>query len=180
MRYYINQVLDLVTMFVYYSSTCDMWRSGVCYPSITHVSISTSSDYWLQELGLQLQLGCALLQTQDIDFSLLKVACEQWSSLPTARSLYLKAKHLLSDKIISECDTHLATLSVQSKFGDFTKLERSCWSWKWLVSGFHPGQLSVLLRAASDTLPTAVNFSVQSDAKCTLCNSTTAHILDGC
>ena len=55
-----------------------------------------------------------------------------------------------------------------------------------LMSGFHPGQLSFLLRAASDTLPTAVNlrrWCVQSDVKCTLCDSTcptTAHMLGGC
>ena len=54
------------------------------------------------------------------------------------------------------------------------------------MSGFHPGQLSFLLWAASDTLPTAVNlrrWCVQSDVKCTLCDSThptTAHIQGGC
>ena len=54
------------------------------------------------------------------------------------------------------------------------------------MSGFHPGQLSFLLWVASDTLPTAVNlrrWCVQSDVKCTLCDSTcptTAHILGGC
>ena len=54
------------------------------------------------------------------------------------------------------------------------------------MSGFHPGQLSFLLWAASDTLPTAVNFRrwcVQSDVKYTLCDSThptTAHIQGGC
>jgi len=54
------------------------------------------------------------------------------------------------------------------------------------LAGFHPGQLSFLLHAASDTLPTAVNlrrWSVQCDAKCILCDSirpTTAHVLNGC
>ena len=54
------------------------------------------------------------------------------------------------------------------------------------MSGFHPGQLSFVLRAASDTLPTPVNLGrwhVQSDVKCILCDSarpTTAHILGGC
>ena len=55
-----------------------------------------------------------------------------------------------------------------------------------LGTGFHPGQLSFLLRASSDTLPTAVNlrrWHIQCGAKCTLCDSnrpTTAHILGGC
>ena len=55
-----------------------------------------------------------------------------------------------------------------------------------LLAGFHPGQLSFLLRATSDTLPTAINlrrWSVQCNSKCLLCDSsrpTTAHVLNGC
>ena len=53
------------------------------------------------------------------------------------------------------------------------------------MEGFHPGQLSFLLRAASNTLPTAVNlqwWSIQCEAKCSLCDSNcpTAHILSCC
>ena len=54
------------------------------------------------------------------------------------------------------------------------------------MSGFHPGHVSFLLQAASDTLPTVVNlrrWCIQSDVKCTLCDSirpTTAHILGDC
>ena len=113
-------------------------------------------------------------------------AREQLSSIPTARSLYVKTKRLLCDNIKSQCDTHLQIPSVQCKFRDSAKLEESCKTWNWLISGFHPGQLSLLLQAASDTLPTAVNlrhWCVQSDIKCTLCDSTrptTAHILGGC
>ena len=97
---------------------------------------------------------------QDNDYSLMLSACEQLSSIPTARSLYVKAKHLLSTNIKSQCDTHLQTLSVQCKFGDSAKLEESCKTWNRLMSGFHPGQLSFLLWATSDTLPTAVNLCV--------------------
>ena len=52
--------------------------------------------------------------------------------------------------------------------------------------GCHPGQFSFILRAASDTLPTAVNLQrwrIQCDAKCTLCGCvrpTTSHVLGGC
>ena len=55
-----------------------------------------------------------------------------------------------------------------------------------LLSGFHPGQLSFLLRASSDTLPAAVNlhhWHIQSNTKCTLHDSirpTKAHILGSC
>ena len=87
---------------------------------------------------------------------------------------YVNAKHLLSDNLKSECETHLQTLSVQSKFCDPAKVERSCRTWHQLMSGFHLGQLLFLLHTASDTLPTAVNlrqWCVQSDVKCTLRDS---------
>ena len=97
-----------------------------------------------------------------------------------------QAKHLLRDHIASQCRDHLQTLSVQSKFKGSVELEESCKTWNRLLSGFHPGQLSFLLRAASDTLPTAVNlqrWSIQCEAKCSLCDShrtTTAHVLSCC
>ena len=78
----------------------------------------------------------------------------------------------------------MQTLKVQSKFEGSVDLEVSCKTWNRLLGGFrHPGQLSFFLHAASETLPTAVNlqrWSVQCDAKCSLCDSnrpTTAHVL---
>ena len=35
---------------------------------------------------------------------------------------------------------------------------RICGTWNRLLSGFHPGQLSFILRVSSETLPTAVNL----------------------
>ena len=69
---------------------------------------------------------------------------------------YVKAKHLLRDHTASQSKDHLQTLSVQSKFKGSAELEESCKTWNRLLSGFHPGQIFFLLRAASDTLPTAV------------------------
>ena len=98
----------------------------------------------------------------------------------------LKAKTQLTQYNKSQCENHLQTLTVQSKFGCSAELESSCKTWNRLLAGFHPGQLSFLLQAASDTLPTAINlwrWSVQCDSKCLLCDSsrpTTAHILNGC
>jgi len=58
----------------------------------------------------------------------------------------------------STCEDHLQTLSVQCKFTDSAELETSCRTWDQLSSSLHPGQLSFLLRAASDILPTAINL----------------------
>jgi len=89
-------------------------------------------------------------------------------------------KTQLLSEVKSTCEDHLQT---QSKFAE---LETSCRTWNQLLSSLYPGQLSFLLRAASDTLSTAMNFrkwNVQCCAKCVLCDSsrpTTAHVLGGC
>ena len=77
--------------------------------------IGASSDCQLQELGLQLQLGFTYLQTLDTDYPTLSKAQSQLSSLPIARSLYLRAKKLVAAKEHSYHDNHLDTLSVQRK-----------------------------------------------------------------
>ena len=173
-----------------------LYYPDVCCPSISHVSreaklsllacVSSSSDLRLQELNLQLRLGSAALQIQDTDYSILSSAKKQLSAFPSARSLYVTAKKQLREHTKMQCEDHLQSLSVQSKFQNSAELETSCRTWNRLVMGFHPGQLSFLLRAASDTLPTAVNllrWSIQSEAKCALCDSqrpTTAHVLSSC
>jgi len=68
------------------------------------------------------------------------------------------------------------------------RISVSCGSWNRLLLGCNPGQFSFILRAASDTLPTAVNYNlqcwyIQCNAKCALCGSaqpTTAHVLGAC
>ena len=87
---------------------------------------------------------------------------------------------------MADNEAHLNQLIVQCKFLDYAKLETICQTWNKLLTGFHPRELSFVLRAASDTLPTAVNlhcWHIKCDTKCTLCDSnrpTTAHILGGC
>ena len=44
------------------------------------------------------------------------------------------------------------------RLSDSVRLETCCGSWNRLLLGCHPGQFSFILRAASDTLPTAVNL----------------------
>ena len=84
------------------------------------------------------------------------------------------------------CTDKLNSLSVQCKFGDAATLELSTHLWNRLLVGFHPGQLSIVLRAASDTLPTPMNlqrWKIQTGSACSLCNClrpTSAHILNGC
>ena len=137
-------------------------------------------------MGVHLHLGKDFLQFHEHDYSILLTARKQLSSLPTARSLYVRAKNQLLIEVKSTSEDHLQALSVQSKFADSAELETSCRTWHRLLSSLHPGQLSFLLRAASDTLPTAMNlrwWNIQCSAKCTLCDfsrPTTTHVLSGC
>ena len=83
-------------------------------------------------------------------------------------------------------DNHLSNLTVQSKFSDACTLELDNKVWSRIQQGLPSGQLSFMLRAASDTLPTPMNLSrwrYKADSKCPLCGSpysTTLHILNAC
>ena len=86
-----------------------------------------------------------------------------------ARPLYLLSKKLLAADECSRYDDHLDTLSVQGKLKDSVfGLESCCKTWNRPLLGCHPGHLSFILRAASDTLPTPVNLQrwhIQCDMK---------------
>ena len=173
-----------------------LYYPGMCCPSISQVSrqaqlsllscIDASSDYQLQELGLQLHLGNAYLQTHASDYSILSEAHSQLTFFPMARQLYLLSKKLIAADERSCYNKHLDTLSVQCKLKDSVSLESCCGTWNRLLLGCNPGHISFVLRAASDTLPIAVNLQrwrIQCSAKCSLCGCTqptTAHVLGGC
>ena len=147
--------------------------------------IDASSDYQLRELGLQLHLGDAYLQTHASDYSILSEARSQLTSFPMACQLYLLSKKLIAADERSCYNKHLDTLSVQCKLKDSVSLESCCGTWNRLLLGCNPGHISFVLRVASDTLPTAVNLQrwrIQCSAKCSLCGCTqptTAHVLGG-
>ena len=56
-------------------------------------------------------------------------------------------------------DDHLTSLQVQSKLVGSLTLETDEPLWKRIMWGLPPGQLSFILRAASDTLPTPMNMA---------------------
>ena len=95
----------------------------ICCPGVSSISretkldllscVSASSDPKLQELGVYLHLGQSFLQIQNNDYSILIAAKKQLSALPSASSLYVKAKNQLLTDIKSACHhDHLQTLSV--------------------------------------------------------------------
>ena len=82
--------------------------------------------------------------------------------------------------------SHLDTLSIQSKFKDVVALEPTCRVWNRIISSLPSGQLSFMLRASADCLPTPLNlrrWKYITDPKCKLCSlptPTTLHILNNC
>ena len=83
-------------------------------------------------------------------------------------------------------NSHLNSLQVQSKFCDIVKLEQDNHVWNRIITGLPSGQLSFILRAGSDCLPTPLNlkrWNYQVSASCPLCSNrspTTKHILSVC
>jgi len=77
------------------------------------------------------------MQTEDNTSLIMLNAKQQLSTLTSARSLYVKAKHLLKDHTANQCKNHLQALSVQSKFEDSAELEDSFKTWYGLLSSFH-------------------------------------------
>ena len=83
-------------------------------------------------------------------------------------------------------DSRLESLTVQNKLLDIVSLEQKCPLWRRLMCGLPEKQLSFLLRAGCDTLPTPMNlarWNIIVSPVCSLCSSsqpTTKHILTGC
>ena len=108
------------------------------------------------------------------------------SGLPHAKQIIKLASANIKSNMASYWNTHLSSLSVQSKLTEAVNLEQESQVWKRIRDGLLAGQLSFILRAASDTLPTPLNlrrWKIQCGAKCSLCGNsrpTVAHILNGC
>jgi len=150
----------------------------VCFHVYMHHLILNSRNW----AYISFLLSNDFLQFQEQHYSTLSEAQKQVSDMPSAQSLYKRAKDQLTSIIVSDNEIHLNQLTVQCKFLDSAKLESSFRTWNKLLAGFYPGQLSFLSRASSDTLPTEVNlrhWHIQCDSKRALCDSirpTTAHV----
>ena len=87
---------------------------------------------------------------------------------------------------VAHWNSTLDPLQVQSKFKDTVFLEGTSHVWNCMLAGLPVGQLSFLLRAGADCLPTPMNlgrWNYRASNSCPLCqfpNVTTALILNGC
>ena len=105
------------------------------------------------------------------------------SKLPSDKSILSKSLHQIHTHY---WNTTLVQLQVQSKFKDIVALEPISRFWNRLITGLPAGQLSFLLRAGTDYLPTPWNlcrWRYWVKNSCPLCSSpnpSSAHILNGC
>ena len=130
-----------------------------------------------------------------------KEYCKNQRIRPSSVDLLLKAKSSIStissysltthcrrdnQKTIKRHDNWLKELTVQNKILEVAELEDSNQVWKRFLQGLPAGQLSFLLRATTDTLPTPLNvghWRLKSDPSCSLCGHkqpTIHHILSNC
>ena len=147
----------------------------------------TSKDPLLSEASALLQDPnfCESQSYSDASVQLATSAKELVKKLGVTKAKTHCNKQLRSDNIQHSND-NLEQLEVQGKFKDVVDLETKNKTWSRILTGLPVGQMSFLIRAGTDTLPTPLNlqkWKMRSGARCRLCSSrspTTLHILNGC
>ena len=146
-------------------------------------STTLSSDHNVQALAA-IVCDPQFIESEDIprnSADLLR-SCQ----LPKKKSAMKKLYTALTDRHATEWNNHLESLSVQGKFLELIPLELESSVWSRILTSLPAGQLSFLLRAGIDCLPTPVTLSrwhYQCNTSCKLCHShscTVHHVLNCC
>ena len=189
----IKQWLDLTSST---TTTIIHHPNGIDIPSILELrtkaklvflsTINTSQDPMITELG-SLLTNKSFLSSQGIpDASTLLQKGRNSITSIGKRQLSNHGKKVFRQHGLETWDSKLEQLTVQWKFLDITELEARNGVWNRIQAGLPAGQLSFLLRAGSDTLPTPLNLKrwrMRIDSRCALCSHhlpTTHHILSAC
>ena len=104
----------------------------------------------------------------------------------TRKTLPKAVRILRKENVIDHWDSHLQNLSVQNKFLEISQLRKDNRVLNRIQQGLPAGQLSFLLWAGYNTLPTPLNlrrWKLRTEARCDLCSSTsptTLHKLNAC
>ena len=121
----------------------------------------------------------------EVVFDALSAARASVSNIKSATFKNIAHKNLHSCHA-SYWESGLELLTVQNNFLDIVALEQQCPLWRRLMYGLPEKQLSFLLRAGCDTLPTLMNlarWNIIVSLVCSLCHShqpTSNNILTGC
>ena len=150
-------------------------------------SISTSRDPVIMELSTLLldRDHNRKMGIPDIASELLEKGRSSVSII-NQKTLSSQCRKIYRESRVTSCDTKLAQLTVQNKFLSVTQLEAVNHVWRRIMDGLPAGQLSFLLTAGTDTLPTPLNLKrwrIRVDSRCHLCmnrSPTVHHILSNC
>ena len=140
-------------------------------------AISSSSDKSINELTFL---------TNDEEFLKRQNIPKKAGEHNLAKKHRKTVKAVLSEEERNKWNEKLQKLQVQNKTTETIDLEEENQVWKRIIDGLPAKQLSFILRACSDTLPTPVNLArwkIQLQSTCALCGSqgaTVKHILNGC
>ena len=143
-------------------------------PMITELETLLSDDSYLRSQGIP---STAVLLLQKARNSVSSVGKRQMTN--QCRKVYREHR-------VETWNNKLNQLTVQRKFLAITELEAKNKVWGCIQAGIPAGQLSFLVRAGSDTLPTPLNLKrwrMRVDPRCPLCNHhhpTVQHILSAC
>ena len=136
-------------------------------------SVVSSNDPMIQELTKTIleETTASRLGISSDSLSVLNQARESVESI-SRKTLSTECRKISDEVDKTHWDNKLASLSVQGKFHQVCQLEAQNQVWNRIMVGLPAGQLSFLLRAGSDTLPTPLNLKrwlIRVDAKCDLC-----------
>ena len=150
------------------------------------VAIDQSTDRLIQDLKPLLSVP-NIIQGLHIPPKCNSILNNAKESVATLAGIKKHCKVQVKETATQHWNNHLSQLQVQRKFSDIVSLGKENKTWKKIMNnGLTSGQLSFLLKAGSDTLPTPMNLRrmrIQCDSRCPLCKAprpTTAHILNGC
>ena len=160
-----------------------------CYTKakVSYISpILASSDTAIIELNNLID-SPAFLKRQEIPTEATTCLCTSQSSTPTSlKALKRIMRQSLKINSIIGWNQKLSSLCVQNKFLIITEPEADNHFWRLIMDGMPSGQLSFMVKAGSDTLPTPMNlqrYKIQVSSHCKLCQrpqATTGHILSAC
>jgi len=148
------------------------------------LAVERSVDPMIVELRHSL-LSTNFQDASSVVFDALSAAKTSVSNIQSS-TFKSEARCSLRSSHVDYWNSTLESLTVQNKFLDIVTLEQSCPLWKRLMYGLPEKQLSFLLRAGCDTLPTPLNlarWNIIVSPICPLCPSTqptTNHVLTGC
>ena len=148
------------------------------------MAIEHSVDPLITELWQSL-LTPNYQEASEVVFDALSTAKASVSNIKSVTFKNTACKNLHSCHV-NYWESELELLTVQNKFLDTVALEQQCPLWRQLMYGLPAKQLSFVLHAGCDTLPTPMNlarWNIIVSPVCSLCHSrqpTTNHILIGC